>query len=352
MNVAFFAQAPFISGAERCLQLLLSNIEETSIKPYLFVPPRSPMIDWAKKNDIPVIILPLLVNKLGYAKQRAVQLAILYYLLRHKISVIHSNQLWTLKIIPSVVTWLNIKVVCHLRDSIEQGAQWWFSNSTDAVICISNNIEHQFRGEFPQYNGKIFKLIDPIAKPKTIACQNSHGLVFGFIGQLRPEKGLREFILALSSVKSEVPWKLVIAGVDTTKEQNYRKALEDIIDRESLTNHVEWLGFVSDLDDYYAAIDIAVTPSFDEPLGLIPLEAAIRRKPTLATKVGGLKENIFHGETGFLYSPDYSDFDEVISQVFQYKDLSELGRKAENSLDPMVDLGRNLKRLESVFHSL
>ena len=58
----------------------------------------------------------------------------------------------------------------------------------------------------------------------------------------------------------------------------------------------------SDVLDLYAQCDIAVVPSiWDEPFGLVAVEAMAAGRPVCASKVGGLQEIVAHGETGYLH---------------------------------------------------
>lgn len=56
------------------------------------------------------------------------------------------------------------------------------------------------------------------------------------------------------------------------------------------------------LADDYRAADLCVQASREEGLGFSPLEALACGVPVVATAVGGLRETIIHGETGWSYS--------------------------------------------------
>jgi glycosyltransferase involved in cell wall biosynthesis len=51
-------------------------------------------------------------------------------------------------------------------------------------------------------------------------------------------------------------------------------------------------------------MDVFVTPSREEPFGIVNLEAMALQKPVVATGVGGSAEVIDDGVTGFLAAPD------------------------------------------------
>ena len=64
------------------------------------------------------------------------------------------------------------------------------------------------------------------------------------------------------------------------------------------------------MENIYATSDIVVMPSrWDEPFGLVNIEAGAAAVPVVATAVGGIPEIIEHGVTGFLVARD--DLDEL-----------------------------------------
>ncbi len=53
----------------------------------------------------------------------------------------------------------------------------------------------------------------------------------------------------------------------------------------------------------YATCDVCVAPSiWEEPFGIVALEAMATGRPVCASRVGGLQEIVHHGETGLLFS--------------------------------------------------
>ena len=58
--------------------------------------------------------------------------------------------------------------------------------------------------------------------------------------------------------------------------------------------------------ELYSNAAVFVCPSIYEPFGIINLEAMACATPVVATAVGGIKEVVVHGETGYLvvHGPD------------------------------------------------
>jgi glycosyltransferase involved in cell wall biosynthesis len=71
-----------------------------------------------------------------------------------------------------------------------------------------------------------------------------------------------------------------------------------------VADSITWHGYESRLDVIYGAIDVCAVPSrFEEPFGLVAVEAGSRGIPVVATSHGGLSEIVLDGTTGFLIPP-------------------------------------------------
>ncbi len=86
--------------------------------------------------------------------------------------------------------------------------------------------------------------------------------------------------------------------------------------------------------ELYSNAAAFVCPSIYEPFGIINLEAMACGTPVVASNVGGIKEVVIHGETGFLVSLDQmkeSPFEAMNPERFS-RDLA--GRVNELMGDP------------------
>jgi glycosyltransferase involved in cell wall biosynthesis len=124
---------------------------------------------------------------------------------------------------------------------------------------------------------------------------------FLFAGRLIPEKGPNHLIEALSLLKPPADWHpmLTIAG-----HGPMRSALEKLA--RDLGVDAEFVGMLSpeQLAATMHEVAIVVVPStYQEPLGLVPIEAMASGAIVVATRAGGLPETVRDGETGFLVEP-------------------------------------------------
>jgi len=117
-----------------------------------------------------------------------------------------------------------------------------------------------------------------------------------FTGKLTPQKGIYFLVKAAKKIKGHI----YIVG--DGPEKNYLKKLK----YEKNLKNVHILGYLDDeeLKEFYYMADILVTPSvWDEPLGLVILEAMAAKTPVIATRKGGIPLAIKDNFNGKLIRP-------------------------------------------------
>ncbi len=119
-----------------------------------------------------------------------------------------------------------------------------------------------------------------------------------FTGRLTEHKGVEYLIKAARQIKAEV----IIAG-----DGPERKYLESLILKFKLTN-VHMVGYFSHkldtINDFYLRADVYVAPSvWNEPLGLVILEAMVNKTPVVVSRKGGVTTLVKDGYNGFLVRP-------------------------------------------------
>jgi phosphatidylinositol alpha-1,6-mannosyltransferase len=323
MRVAFTTRAQFISGAERSLQIMLRALPGVGVEPVVVGPPGNAFIPWCKDQGIPFLPCPLPGRDKWHPFRWWSSVHRLRGLLReHCIDLVHGNQAWSYQIAGAAARGLGIPGVCHMRDEMPADvARWFCQPGVDAVLCISRHIE-QMIGTGWSAEAKrplIRTLLNPVhlsalpgpAERATLRRQarqllgaDPDAVVFGFIGQVIPLKGLQVLLDALAGLAGRMNWQLLVAGRDPTPGAPHEQLCREQTRQLGLDDRVRFLGFLDNPEPFYHAIDLAVVPSLVEPLGRIPLEAAAFARPALAFAVGGLPDTIQHGTTGWLIPPE------------------------------------------------
>ena len=119
------------------------------------------------------------------------------------------------------------------------------------------------------------------------------------VGRLCEQKGQLLLIEAAHRLAaSGLQFELVLAG-----DGEMRPAIEALIERHRLSNHVRITGWISS-DDVRREILAArglVLPSFAEGLPVVLMEAMALGRPVLSTYVGGIPELVRPGKDGWLF---------------------------------------------------
>lgn len=121
-------------------------------------------------------------------------------------------------------------------------------------------------------------------------------------------KGQHLIVAALPRVKVRFPdVKLLIVGRDDSRAgggETYSTELRRTVADLDLADNVVFTGWRPDVKRLMAAADVFVMPSFEEPFGMVYVEAMALRRPVVALDNGGAREIIVDGITGLLSPPD------------------------------------------------
>jgi glycosyltransferase involved in cell wall biosynthesis len=374
VRVAFTTLAPFISGAERSLQITLAHLKGVGVDPIVISPPQGKLAPWCRDNDIPYHACPLPLRDKWRAVQWWWSVAQLKRLLREQhVELVHANQIWCYPAISFAARDLGLPRICHMRDEVSPAALDWFCLSgAEAIICISRHIERQVSSGWSatrprpwlqtimnpvrlplDWNADTVPVIcDPVSLPKLptngaattllASARRKFDLpasttILGFIGQVVPVKGVLPLLDSLKEIESNSRWHLLIAGKDPNPGAPHEQLCRQRVQELGLTQRVTFAGFLENVEPFYHAIDLAVVPSLEEPLGRIPLEAAAYGKPALASAVGGLPDTIVADQTGWLVPPPNEQ--SWSSHVLRALDapLKEIGRKARTWAEQVAD---------------
>jgi len=164
----------------------------------------------------------------------------------------------------------------------------------------------------------------------------------GFIGRVSHEKGV-DTLINCAKVLSTIRFR--IAG-DYSQQPDIIKNAPD---------NVEFCGFLQgeELNVFRRQMRLAVMPSrWYETFGFILAEAALLKKPAIASRLGAMAEIVEDGKTGLLFDPDNAqDLAEKIKCLWDRPDLckkmGEAGReKALREYSPATYYNRMINVYE------
>jgi len=151
--------------------------------------------------------------------------------------------------------------------------------------------------------------------------------VFGFVGRLTVDKGVRELVAAFDRVGQRHPgaWLLVVGGEDAGGlPPGVRTALRT-------RPRVRCTGWQDDPTLAYHVMDALVLPTYREGFPNVPLEAAAAGKPVITTTATGAVDSVVHETTGLLVPPRDADaLAGAMTRLLEHRDeahaMGERGR--------------------------
>lgn len=132
---------------------------------------------------------------------------------------------------------------------------------------------------------------------------HSNELIIGFVGRIRDDhKRVSDLVQAVKQL-NHPNIKLLIVGNGPD-----RLFIEDLVKSEGLEFQTLFVGYQGNTSAFYSIMDILCVPSAREGFGLVAVEGMLHKLPVVATSVGGLKEIVIDGTTGFLVPPKSPEY--------------------------------------------
>lgn len=183
----------------------------------------------------------------------------------------------------------------------------------DAVVTIN---EEDYRFAKKHFPGKVERIhgvgvredrYHPATVEEQAEMRRKEGLaeddfVVICTGELNENKNQKTLIAAAAILKDQIPNLKVLLAGNGPKEQKLR----DQIASEHMEDIITLLGYRTDLENLVPAVDVVVSCSKREGLGLNVIEAMLCKKPVVAAVNRGHMELVEAGVTGYLVNPENS----------------------------------------------
>lgn len=172
----------------------------------------------------------------------------------------------------------------------------------------------------------------------------------GMVARIQPVKGHRFFIDAAASVLRDQPnAHFVLVG-----DGPLRSEIENQIARLGLADRVHLLGDRSDVAQLVPGFDLLVLASLHEGSPNAVIEAMAAGVPVVATAVGGTRELLIDGETGYLAPPaDSAALAARIVFALSHEDNgAEITSAARSRINAAYGMDRMVQSVERLYDDL
>jgi glycosyltransferase involved in cell wall biosynthesis len=216
-------------------------------------------------------------------------------------------------------------IECVSRSNLESGVREKIFDKKKAAVVwngSSGGIDlKKFNCEYrEQYRDKIRKKYGI----------NKNDFVFGFVGRITKDKGVNEILKAFSGINDA---KLMMVGdpeaTDTLDQKLYTDTLKN--------NNVIYTGNVTEIEQYYSAIDVLLLPSYREGFGNAVIEAGAMGTPSIISNIPGPKDAVIPNETALVIEPQDPDaLLEAMKKMMGGK-VTEMGNAAADHVRKSFD---------------
>jgi len=233
----------------------------------------------------------------------------------------------------------------------------------DAIVAVSKGTREDILRAYPEVDPErihvIYNGIDLAEYQKT--SEMSALVEFGvdplvpyvlFVGRITRQKGVTHLVDAIRHLPAETQVVLCAGAPDTPEiAAELRQKVDDARRHHPRIVWIEKMVTKPQAIQLYSNCQVFCCPSVYEPFGIINLEAMACRAPVVASAVGGIKEVVVEGETGYLvpFEQDPVTSFPIDPEKFARDLAARLNQLLEDSeaCKRFGDAGR--KRVEDIF---
>lgn len=333
---------------------IIRKVDRERYTPVVMLPRRGPACDDLDLLNVRYEIWPghdfELGRKIGSYMLAAARATSFFR--RNKIDLIHMNY--------SCLGWrpaellaarlLRVPVVEHIH--ITAHSRYPFFRTAKGLIAVSEFVARTIKGASVPVE-VIHNAVD-LERLRGTEMRNQLGIshdqvVVGFYGQMRKIKGVEMFVELARRIPNPRVRFLMAGAIRMDQDGAY--SLEELNRLISVDPRISYLGYVENIKDIYASTDIVVMPSqWDEPFGLVLIEAGANENAVVATRVGGIPEIIVDNDNGFLV--ERNDIDGMVSRVNLLIDDVSLRRAMGVRARQVVEekfTSRPIKQVENLY---
>jgi glycosyltransferase involved in cell wall biosynthesis len=379
-------QSAELYGSDKTMLYFLSELDKTKYLPIIVLPFDGPLKIELEKNNIKVVIAPVLKlyrkmftpkNIFKFIKEYYQGIKILNALNKeYKFDLVYTHtlaaligilfakkrnikHLWHVQEIiakPKVFNFLFKKILsldCNHKvvyDSIAT-MNFWIENNfklTEKSEAVWNGIETK--------NSKSFTDAELNEVRENYFFATNNEIIIALVGRINSWKGQQLLLQSFKTlIEKHKNIKLVYLGSAPPNQTIFETELRNKIKEYNLESNVILIPFQKEIEKFWNSIDIAVVPSTEpEPFGMVVIEAMLAKKPVIASNHGGPTEIVVGNETGILFEPNnHNSLSSALEKLIQDEQLRKLyGANGFKRVHNTFSLDNHINHFEKIFEEL
>ena len=179
-------------------------------------------------------------------------------------------------------------------------------------------------------------------------------IAIAIVGRLAPIKNHNYFLDVMDSVLAQTTKKVkcFIVG-DGSERENIESRVNDLNDKFD-SNSIEMTSWISDIGSFNAGMDIVCLTSKNEGTPVSLIEALAAKIPVVTTEVGGVRDIIQDGETGFVIPVEDKDLfvEKVLDLVENEKTREKMSQNGWNYVQDKFHYKTLSKNMDQLYKRL
>jgi glycosyltransferase involved in cell wall biosynthesis len=358
-----------MGGAERVLLKMIRLLPQDQFRCSLMTFRVNPDVEEIKKITCPLYVLPL-KKTYGWGAVKVAR-QIRRFVRQQKISIVHTffetSDLWAgpiAKLSGCPVLISSRRDMGILRSRKHRIAYKFLRGFYDSVLAVSPQVRDFCIQQDGLDSAKVHTLFSGLemeqvqqAELRSIMRRRmnipEHVPVITTVGNIRRVKGIDVLVEAAALVCQKYPDTLFLVAGRKSEEQ-YCRELERRILSSGLSANFRFLGSCDNIFSILRMSDVFCLPSRSEGFSNALLEAMACRLPCVATNVGGNREVLQHGQTGFIVANE--DHHELAARLIYLLDhpgaAAAMGSRGEAVVRNGFTAETMIKNLVRVYQSL
>jgi glycosyltransferase involved in cell wall biosynthesis len=385
-SILFIHQSAELYGSDKTILMFISSLDKSLYKSVVVLPFDGPLKREFEKNNIEVVIAPVLKlyrkmftpkGILKFIKEYNIGIKMIESLhSKYQFDIVYSH---TLAALIGIVFARKhkIKHLWHVQEiiakprifnkgfvkllSLRSNHVAVYDSKSTMEFWINGNKALQKKSEFVcnglDVNQKPLPNVTAIEQiRKEYFKVEDKQLVISLVGRINSWKGQQLLLTAFHKIAAKYPdLKLVFIGSAPPNQEFFEIELYDKIKEFDLVSRVIIVPFQENIWSFWDSIDIAVVPSTEpEPFGMVAIEAMLSKKPVVAANHGGLTETVLHNETGLLFEPNNAEALSLALEelILDKEKRTRFGEKGHQRTIEYFSLENHIKKFEAIFEKI